>query len=96
MQVNIFVEPGPKGIFLPVLNHRLNQEILRVKIERDERHVVEQHLFRALVGGVVCRGGVEAVDLLAAKAGISSQHHVLDVCSGMGGPARWIALMIFG
>lgn len=31
------------------------------------------------------------VDVLADKAGIRREHHVLDVCSGMGGPARWIA-----
>ena len=36
-------------------------------------------------------GGVQVVDVLAAKAGIRREHHVLDVCSGMGGPARWIA-----
>jgi sarcosine/dimethylglycine N-methyltransferase len=36
-------------------------------------------------------GGVEAVDALARKAGIRSGHHVLDVCSGMGGPARYLA-----
>jgi ubiquinone/menaquinone biosynthesis C-methylase UbiE len=36
-------------------------------------------------------GGVEANDILAAKAGIQRQHHVLDVCSGMGGPARYLA-----
>jgi ubiquinone/menaquinone biosynthesis C-methylase UbiE len=36
-------------------------------------------------------GGVEAVDALAAKAGVASHHHVLDVCSGMGGPARYLA-----
>lgn len=36
-------------------------------------------------------GGVQAVDALAQKAGIRREHHVLDVCSGMGGPARWIA-----
>jgi ubiquinone/menaquinone biosynthesis C-methylase UbiE len=36
-------------------------------------------------------GGVEAVDALAARAGIASHHHVLDVCSGMGGPARYLA-----
>jgi ubiquinone/menaquinone biosynthesis C-methylase UbiE len=36
-------------------------------------------------------GGVEAVDALAARAGVASQHHVLDVCSGMGGPARYLA-----
>ena len=36
-------------------------------------------------------GGVHVVDVLAYKAGIRREHHVLDVCSGMGGPARWIA-----
>jgi ubiquinone/menaquinone biosynthesis C-methylase UbiE len=36
-------------------------------------------------------GGVHVVDVLAGKAGIRREHHVLDVCSGMGGPARWIA-----
>jgi sarcosine/dimethylglycine N-methyltransferase len=36
-------------------------------------------------------GGLEAVDILAAKAGIGQSSHVLDVCSGMGGPARYLA-----
>ena len=36
-------------------------------------------------------GGVEANDLLISKAGITKQHRVLDVCSGMGGPARYLA-----
>jgi sarcosine/dimethylglycine N-methyltransferase len=36
-------------------------------------------------------GGLEAVDVLAEKAGITSACHVLDVCSGMGGPARYLA-----
>lgn len=36
-------------------------------------------------------GGVEANDILAQKAGIQPHHHVLDVCSGMGGPARYLA-----
>lgn len=36
-------------------------------------------------------GGVEANQILAAKAGIRPQHRVLDVCSGMGGPARYLA-----
>jgi len=39
-------------------------------------------------------GGVRMVDLLARKAGITPEHHVLDVCSGMGGPARWLASRI--
>ena len=36
-------------------------------------------------------GGIEANDLLIAKAGIVREHVVLDVCSGMGGPARYLA-----
>jgi len=36
-------------------------------------------------------GGVRVVDVLAEKADIRREHHVLDVCSGMGGPARWLA-----
>jgi len=36
-------------------------------------------------------GGLEAVDILARKAGIGPDTHVLDVCSGMGGPARYLA-----
>lgn len=36
-------------------------------------------------------GGLKANDVLAAKAGIRKEHHVLDVCSGMGGPARYLA-----
>ena len=36
-------------------------------------------------------GGLDAVERLIEAAGIRREHHVLDVCSGMGGPARWIA-----
>jgi sarcosine/dimethylglycine N-methyltransferase len=36
-------------------------------------------------------GGLEANDKLAEKAGISESTHVLDVCSGIGGPARYLA-----
>ena len=36
-------------------------------------------------------GGVEAVDILAEKAAINASSRVLDVCSGMGGPARYLA-----
>lgn len=36
-------------------------------------------------------GGLEAVQALADAAGIAARHRVLDVCSGMGGPARWLA-----
>jgi sarcosine/dimethylglycine N-methyltransferase len=36
-------------------------------------------------------GGTDAVDVLADAAQISAGSQVLDVCSGMGGPARWLA-----
>lgn len=36
-------------------------------------------------------GGLEANDSLIAMAGIGPQHRVLDVCSGLGGPARYLA-----
>ena len=36
-------------------------------------------------------GGLQATDVLVVKAGIRNEHHILDVCSGMGGPARYIA-----
>jgi sarcosine/dimethylglycine N-methyltransferase len=36
-------------------------------------------------------GGLEAVDILAERAGITGASRVLDVCSGMGGPARYLA-----
>src|SRR4051794_33908297 len=36
-------------------------------------------------------GGIAAVDALAEAAGIAAGTHVLDVCSGMGGPARYLA-----
>ncbi|MCW5622184.1 MAG: methyltransferase domain-containing protein, partial [Burkholderiales bacterium] len=36
-------------------------------------------------------GGTAANDILAQAAGLQRAHHVLDVCSGMGGPARYLA-----
>ncbi|MDH3662875.1 MAG: class I SAM-dependent methyltransferase, partial [Alphaproteobacteria bacterium] len=36
-------------------------------------------------------GGIAITEQLADDAGISADHHVLDVCSGMGGPARYFA-----
>ncbi len=36
-------------------------------------------------------GGLEATDLLADLAGIGEGTRVLDVCSGVGGPARYLA-----
>jgi ubiquinone/menaquinone biosynthesis C-methylase UbiE len=39
-------------------------------------------------------GGTPANDILATQAGLAAHHHVLDVCSGMGGPARYLAMRV--
>lgn len=36
-------------------------------------------------------GGVAAVDALARRAGVTATSRVLDVCAGLGGPARFLA-----
>jgi sarcosine/dimethylglycine N-methyltransferase len=36
-------------------------------------------------------GGTQAVDRLMAQASLISSDHLLDVCSGVGGPARYIS-----
>jgi SAM-dependent methyltransferase len=36
-------------------------------------------------------GGLAAVDVLARRAGVSGASRVLDVCAGLGGPARFLA-----
>ena len=36
-------------------------------------------------------GGLAAVEALTRRAGISADSHVLDVCAGLAGPARFIA-----
>src|SRR2546430_2651495 len=36
-------------------------------------------------------GGLAAVDTLARKAGVGVTSRVLDVCAGLGGPARFLA-----
>jgi sarcosine/dimethylglycine N-methyltransferase len=36
-------------------------------------------------------GGTDAVEVLADAARVNAASKVLDVCSGMGGPARWLA-----
>ncbi len=36
-------------------------------------------------------GGISSTERLADDAEIEQSHHVLDVCSGMGGPARYLA-----
>jgi ubiquinone/menaquinone biosynthesis C-methylase UbiE len=39
-------------------------------------------------------GGTAANDILIAQAGLQPHHRILDVCSGMGGPARYLAMRV--
>jgi ubiquinone/menaquinone biosynthesis C-methylase UbiE len=44
-----------------------------------------------LMGEQIHVGGAPETDILAEKAGITADSHVLDVCSALGGPARHLA-----
>ena len=48
-------------------------------------------LWEMLMGAEIHVGGAEETDILASKAGITADSHVLDVCSALGGPARHLA-----
>ena len=48
-------------------------------------------LWELLMGEEIHVGGTAETDILAQKAGINAQSHVLDVCSALGGPARHLA-----
>ena len=57
------------------------------------RHIAHEDITQAVLSAhdQDHYGGTEAVDRLMAQAAITTQDHVLDVCAGMGGPARYIA-----
>ncbi len=71
--------------------HPINQHQILEKLDRDG------HALDSLSEAVLQHydqdhyGGLEATERLASDAGIEASHHVLDVCSGMGGPARYLA-----
>jgi ubiquinone/menaquinone biosynthesis C-methylase UbiE len=48
-------------------------------------------LWELLMGEQIHVGGAIETDRLARKAGVTSESHVLDVCSALGGPARHLA-----
>lgn len=48
-------------------------------------------LWEMLMGEEIHVGGLKETDILARKAGITADTHVLDVCSALGGPARHLA-----
>lgn len=71
--------------------HPINEEEILTKLRAKGLDL------RAVTEAELCEfdqdhyGGLDAVEALADAAGIAAHHHVLDVCSGLGGPARWLA-----
>jgi ubiquinone/menaquinone biosynthesis C-methylase UbiE len=48
-------------------------------------------LWEMLMGEQIHVGAESETDVLANKAGVTEQTHLLDVCSALGGPARYLA-----
>jgi ubiquinone/menaquinone biosynthesis C-methylase UbiE len=48
-------------------------------------------LWEMLMGEQIHVGAESETDLLARKAGVCAEAHLLDVCSALGGPARYLA-----
>jgi SAM-dependent methyltransferase len=84
----------------------LQQRSMRVIDFYDRHPISEQQVLEAVrrtrgVGALAAEdlfafdqdhyGGLAAVDILARRAGIVSTSRVLDICAGLGGPARFIA-----
>jgi SAM-dependent methyltransferase len=78
----------------------------RVREYYDEHPISEAHVLAALAGQGLADsltaddlfafdqdhyGGLGAVDALARRAGVGAASRVLDVCAGLGGPARFLA-----
>jgi SAM-dependent methyltransferase len=84
----------------------LQQRPMRVIDFYDRHPISEQQVLEAVrrtrgVGALVADdlfafdqdhyGGLAAVDALAQRAGIVASSRVLDICAGLGGPARFLA-----
>lgn len=68
-------------------------KILDIRLE-DVQEVYEGPvgvLWEMLMGEEIHVGGADDTEILANKAKITKQIHVLDVCSALGGPARHLA-----
>jgi sarcosine/dimethylglycine N-methyltransferase len=84
-------EPGADAVIRFYDRHPINERQILHDLERDGvalKSLTEATLERYDQDHF---GGLEAVDILAEKAGVGQSSHVLDVCSGMGGPARHLA-----
>jgi ubiquinone/menaquinone biosynthesis C-methylase UbiE len=71
--------------------HPINEQQILEKLAQDDVDI--SHLTEGVLQNYDQDhfGGIEANDELARLAGIDEDCHVLDVCSGMGGPARYLA-----
>jgi ubiquinone/menaquinone biosynthesis C-methylase UbiE len=83
--------PAPAAVLQFYESHPINEEQIVAALKArglDLAAVTEEHLKEHDQDHY---GGTTAVDRLMAAAGIRAGQQVLDVCSGMGGPARYIA-----
>ena len=71
--------------------HPINESSIRAALALAEKNVEELVPSDLFPYDQDHYGGLQAVKELAEKAGLSGNSNVLDVCSGMGGPARYIA-----
>jgi SAM-dependent methyltransferase len=84
-------EPGTEAVIRFYETHPINEQQILHDLARDG--VALEGLTEATLQRYDQDhfGGLAAVDILAEKAGIDAASRVLDVCSGMGGPARYLA-----
>jgi ubiquinone/menaquinone biosynthesis C-methylase UbiE len=71
--------------------HPINEESILAKLKASGADVARLTVERLKEFDQDHYGGIAAVDTLIEHAGIRAQQAVLDACSGVGGPARWIA-----
>jgi ubiquinone/menaquinone biosynthesis C-methylase UbiE len=84
-------------------NNKIQEEFYMREIERgkklnfqlsDVQQVYEGPvgvLWEMLMGEQIHVGGARETDILAGKIGLDKNMHVLDICSALGGPARYLA-----
>ncbi len=88
---DLVASPGTETVVVFYETHPINEQQIMHDLRRDGIAL------DGLTEKVLCRydqdhfGGLPAVDELARLAGIGADTHVLDVCCGVGGPARYLA-----
>jgi ubiquinone/menaquinone biosynthesis C-methylase UbiE len=87
----VSVDAHKAGVIRFYETHPINEEEILAKLEARgaDLGTLAEEDFRDLDQDHY--GGIPVLEALVELAGIGPEHHVLDVCSGMGGPARWVA-----